>query len=779
MTTRQGPAVICRPHAHRDNNSALKFGCPFTPACRHSTLDRMAISLRWRVLIPLAVALLWGMGLLAVEHVHRVRQAQRVTLIQTLNDDMTNAALRALENHDRAMQRAQDALLETDPDKRIALLKWNAEHYLDDSEQRLNALAEPVHHYSATDLLRTHGIAFIGLYTWNGTRRFDPLAATWQTDLERLLAPVQNVRVQAQKVGSALDGLLGAIQSSQTHTGTGNPADTTENSDAAHMGETLGDIDPEVYANAQRDLYRADRTFQNAMRVVENTLQRTLSRQIQLATQPGLPVPPGLWWGFFVWVAIALVLAHQPLWRLHRMLSPTPHRRQELDPQAQRTSVFASPEERAVMASVQKTLSEQDDLEARLDERSRDVERAVATARRTEHELALLKLYNEHLVNSLRSAIVVTDGTGHITAANRAARSLLHITPEHVGAPIQQHPLFAALNTRMRDPWTHIEKAKEAILPLRFDGLPFGPVNTPSSTPHINQQALLFDIAIVPYQDESGRARGLLWVIDDMTDAVRTKNQLLGAERLAAIGRLSSQVAHEIRNPLSAIALNAELLEDEFTSDLGEPHRTEAIQLLRAIAQEIERLTDITEGYLQLARLPRPQFRQADLNQVVADLFSMLAEEMKSHGVHVHMQLATPAPTAWADPGQLRQALLNIVRNSREAMTHGGELTVRTYSQDHDHACIQIQDTGPGIPASLRPRVFEPFFSTKPDGTGLGLSLTQQMIAEHGGSIHIDGATGADAEGNKDGGRDHDPSQMPGTCITICLPQAAGAAATA
>ena len=209
---------------------------------------------------------------------------------------------------------------------------------------------------------------------------------------------------------------------------------------------------------------------------------------------------------------------------------------------------------------------------------------------------------------------------------------------------------------------------------------------------------------------------------------------------MAAVGRISAQVAHEIRNPLSAIGLNAELLDEEFMLGLEGKAQTEARQLLSAIAREIERLNEITEGYLQLARMPRPRIQSCDLNTLVTDFIAMSRPEFKNNQIEIELRLATESPLTQSDPGQIRQALLNVVRNSMEAMPEGGTIRVETLLSST--ACrIVVEDNGPGIPDTELHRVFEPFYSTKSAGTGLGLSLTQQILADHGGHIDVESNT--------------------------------------
>jgi signal transduction histidine kinase len=380
-------------------------------------------------------------------------------------------------------------------------------------------------------------------------------------------------------------------------------------------------------------------------------------------------------------------------------------------------------------------------LERDLSSNMQNTTRVTQINRRIEHELALLKLYNENLVNSLRAAIIVTDLESVVQNFNVAAQHILQLKPEHSGQPLQTQPIFMALEKRQNDIVAQLHKAQQEQKILTFSALPFFYHGTET----------LLDLSIIPYRDESGAARGLLWVADDVTDTAILRNQLMRSERLAAVGQLSAQVAHEIRNPLSAIGLNAELLEEEFAGLVKEGTGSEALTLLKGIGAEVERLNQVTETYLQLARLPQPELQDAEINVLLNDLLSLLNAEMKQHAIEIELNLLSPAPPIAFDPGQLRQAILNIMINSREAMHNGGKICLTTRHKP-EYAEIEIADNGPGIPDAVKNRIFEPFFSTKPDGTGLGLSLTQDIVQGHGGEIEV---------------RSNQPS---GTCIVVRLP---------
>jgi len=218
---------------------------------------------------------------------------------------------------------------------------------------------------------------------------------------------------------------------------------------------------------------------------------------------------------------------------------------------------------------------------------------------------------------------------------------------------------------------------------------------------------------------------------------------LLRAEQLAAVGRISAQVAHEVRNPLSSIGLNAELLEESISSarfDTPDQAR-EARDVLQAMSREIDRLTEITEQYLRMARLPSPQLQPEDVNELLGNVLDFSREEMERSGVTLERTLDASAPRALLDEGQLRQVFLNLLRNSREAMPEGGQLRVRS-RVENGAVEVVFQDTGRGMTPDVKERIFEPFFSTKEGGTGLGLAVSQQIVQAHGGSIRCESAPG-------------------------------------
>jgi two-component system, NtrC family, sensor kinase len=207
---------------------------------------------------------------------------------------------------------------------------------------------------------------------------------------------------------------------------------------------------------------------------------------------------------------------------------------------------------------------------------------------------------------------------------------------------------------------------------------------------------------------------------------------LIKHERLATIGQMAAQIAHEVRNPLNALGLNAEMLADDVTSG----NQEEAIETLGAIRDEIARLTEITEAYLALGRLPPLRLDPYPLGALVTELVRFQHEELERGGVTVELALPDGLPEVQVDPAQLRQALLNIVRNAAEALRAGGGGTIRVSAKaEAEQVRLDVADDGPGMETEHVARIFDPFFSTKERGSGLGLPITHQVIEEHGGQI--------------------------------------------
>jgi len=217
--------------------------------------------------------------------------------------------------------------------------------------------------------------------------------------------------------------------------------------------------------------------------------------------------------------------------------------------------------------------------------------------------------------------------------------------------------------------------------------------------------------------------------------------ELVVAERMDTVGKLSLKVAHEVRNPIAAIELNAELVGD-LVKERGGADMEEAATLVTAIREQVNALDAITEEYLAFARFPRPQYDEDSVNEMVAALVEFVRPVAARQGSTVEATTDQTVPPMAIDRTLLRQSILNLVKNGLEALGRGGKLTVSTRRVD-DQVEIAIQDTGAGIASDVGKRLFEQFFTTKPQGTGLGLYISRQIIEEHGGTLRWESAPGA------------------------------------
>ena len=222
-------------------------------------------------------------------------------------------------------------------------------------------------------------------------------------------------------------------------------------------------------------------------------------------------------------------------------------------------------------------------------------------------------------------------------------------------------------------------------------------------------------------------------VFQDCADLRTMEERLVQSERLATIGRFASQIAHEIRNPLSSISLNVELLEDEVKES-----NEEARGLIRSVLKELDRLNDIVSEYLQFSRFPKPHLKRGSADSVVREF----VENFKPPAnVKVELKLMPSSPAVWLDDRLLAQVLENLARNAVEAIEGEGTLRIETDVVER-FFIIRVKDTGRGIAPEIQARLFEPFFTTKAHGTGLGLATSQQIIFEHNGHLVVESQAG-------------------------------------
>lgn len=256
---------------------------------------------------------------------------------------------------------------------------------------------------------------------------------------------------------------------------------------------------------------------------------------------------------------------------------------------------------------------------------------------------------------------------------------------------------------------------------------------------------LLIPLICQAYRDEPERIQNAILALTkvlmlDMQLAIEAyierqqlEAQIIQSERFAAIGQLAARVAHELRNPLSSVELNLDLLADE-VAEGPKIDVTEANDLLKSIHNEVERLANIVSEYLVFARLPRFEFEQESLNTVVQTFCDFIEPQLEQAQITFSIELAENLPFTLLDAEQIQCVLHNLFQNAIEAMPSGGDFSIKT-NVESSRIVLRIADTGVGIPLSDQKRIFDPFFTTKKGGTGLGLSLAGEIIKHHQGTI--------------------------------------------
>lgn len=256
-------------------------------------------------------------------------------------------------------------------------------------------------------------------------------------------------------------------------------------------------------------------------------------------------------------------------------------------------------------------------------------------------------------------------------------------------------------------------------------------------------------ISVLPLV-RSKSVRGTIITLEDITDKKNEEMRHRRLESLASLTNLAATVAHEIKNPLGSISIYVQLLRKA----LKKHGYTEDLKLqkyLDIVEEEIDRLNKIVVDFLFAVRPMKFDFAPLNLNVLVASLADFFSEELKRAGITMTIDLHPSLPLIWADERFIRQMIINLVKNAMAALMSGGIISIKTSTAD-DFVVLCVEDSGTGIPYDMIQKIFEPYFTTKVDGTGLGLTMAYKVVKEHGGDIRV--------QSEKD----------QGTCFTVKLP---------
>ncbi|MDP9187595.1 MAG: ATP-binding protein [Verrucomicrobiota bacterium] len=357
--------------------------------------------------------------------------------------------------------------------------------------------------------------------------------------------------------------------------------------------------------------------------------------------------------------------------------------------------------------------------------------------------LAQEKGFLETVFNSIQEGIIVTDAKGRITYLNDAACQLFGLEAED--------SIGKRLDERVRGlDWNALSRSEG---PVSRDMEIFYPSNrfiNFYSVPLVIERAATEEKIDLPSRssgvtgndkiDISGEQVGHAIILRDITETRRSEQQTIESERLNALTLLAAGVAHEIGNPLNSLNIHLQLIERE-ARKLDGAKRAELQESVEVARAEINRLDSIISQFLRAIRPTRPQLRPENVNSIVEEAVRFFALEIKDRDIVVEQELRSDLPLLELDRDQMKQAFYNVIKNSFEAMKRRGILRIRT-DMDESHVIVRFTDTGGGISPDNLSRVFEPYFTTKTSGTGLGLLIVRRIIREHGGELSIESSEG-------------------------------------
>lgn len=325
----------------------------------------------------------------------------------------------------------------------------------------------------------------------------------------------------------------------------------------------------------------------------------------------------------------------------------------------------------------------------------------------------------ETILQAIHEGLVVLDGEGMVTYANRAAEKMLGFSLDSAsGQPIQRYlrdidwDLVLELD---EDEWSRVVSREIEI------GYP---------------EHRFVAFYLVPLSAANAEASGAVLILRDVTREREHEESFVESERQHAITLLAAGVAHEIGNPLNSLNIHLQLIDRELEHLAGDD-RENLRDLTDICRKEVTRLDQILNQFLGALRPQPPDMQPADIRGLLGDTLAFLGQEVEDRGVLIEVEIPEDLPSLSLDKGQIKQAMYNLIRNAVQAMRDGGLLKI-TVSPTERFVAVSFSDTGPGIEAEDLGRIFEPYHTTKKEGSGLGLMIVQRILRDHGGEIEID-----------------------------------------
>lgn len=357
-------------------------------------------------------------------------------------------------------------------------------------------------------------------------------------------------------------------------------------------------------------------------------------------------------------------------------------------------------------------------LEQKFEEINKELEVKNEELKQTVAEKEEVKNYLRNILESLTTGVIVTDLKGRITTLNRCAESFLGFSQDQVaGEHIEV--LFSEFSFLEFMIWPRTEHSRD-------------------TWNKVNMKDRIIEIFMSPMKDEQAKIMGNVIILRDVTRIEKLEEMAKRTEKLAAMGEMAANIAHEIRNPLGSIELFTSLLMKDLKDEKNQGRLSHIITSVKNMDNKVSNL-------LLFTTQRNPVMRRINIHRILREVIQFSEAVIKQEGIMLRAKYANVEPYVRGDAEMLKQVLLNILLNSIQAMSDGGSLCVETImphggegeSRDNGNVEIRISDTGVGIPRENLKKIFDPFFSTRERGSGLGLAIVHNIVHVHGGAIDV------------------------------------------
>jgi PAS domain S-box-containing protein len=337
----------------------------------------------------------------------------------------------------------------------------------------------------------------------------------------------------------------------------------------------------------------------------------------------------------------------------------------------------------------------------------------------SERSLREVKVLATDILASMDQGVITTDRNGKIMSINPCGRELLQQTDDGIGMPLQQLP---EQHRTLGEICQHVLKHHDGVRDRDYVASQNG-----------HSRTLRAGCSLL--QDDKHQNLGTVVHVRDVTEKTLMEQRLRRMERYLGLGSLAAGLHHEIKNPLSALSLHVQLLGEALAETETNPEIQETLGVLNT---EVKRISGVLEGFRDYASVSELRRSEVDVSDLIRKLVRLIEPQAKEQNVNIVVRLPEHSLLpVFVDSGRIEQVLLNLAVNALEAMPGGGTLTFSLNETSHG-VYLAVADTGRGIPKDLRDKVFDPYFTTRSTGTGMGLALSEKIVRQHDGSIDFD-----------------------------------------